>query len=225
MDISNVIAAAVQNANNPPTYAAEKLPGCLECGKSLTAEEFIAHVETGETAEFMCDACADLATAPAPDPAAVALAAEIARLKAENAKLVAKKTGKPATPQTAQTAANTAVTPPPANTAGFSPADAKILEVIAKFKSPARSDGKVPGTFAVKVHGYLHACGVPEERVRVLIEDATKRNVISRMSIPVKGGAKRMMLYFDARERTSYDRQTLAVPASEKASVAAAFGL
>jgi hypothetical protein len=136
----------------------------------------------------------------------------LAQLKAENAKLKGNGSSKIA-------AAPIAAPPASATTAK---ADAKLLEIVHKFVSPSDKvkAGVVPGTFAVKVHGYFHACGVPEDRVREIIDSACKRNVISRMTIPTKNG--RMMMYFDAAERPNVDR--VSVPAAEKAALTEAFG-
>ncbi len=144
-----------------------------------------------------------------------ALAAEIERLKAENAAIVAGKTA-PKTADPAKTPAPSLPAP-----ADYSTADRKLLEVIAKFRSPARADGKVAGTFAVKVHSYFHACGIDELKTREIVQAAEKRGVISKMSIPTKTG-NRMMLYFDARERKAAEFGTK-VSSEEKSSMAAAF--
>lgn len=145
-----------------------------------------------------------------------AIELELAKLKAENEVLKAKAATKPAASTPAPQTKPAPIAPPTAN------ADAKLLEILAKFKAAPRADGKVSGTLAVKVHGFLHACGVPEPKVREIIESAVQRKVISRMSIPTKKGT-RMMLYFDARERPNYDT-TLVAP-EVKSSVAAAFGM
>ena len=134
------------------------------------------------------------------------MVAEYNRLKTENDKLKA--------------AAPVVVAPAPVKPN----ADAMLLSIIAKFKSPARDDGKVAGTFAVKVHSYFHAAGIPETRVREIIESACKRNVISRMTVPVKTGG-RMMLYFDAKERPNNVDTRQVVSDAEKTAMAAAFGL
>ncbi len=144
-----------------------------------------------------------------------ALAAEIARLRAENAAIAAGKTA-PKTADPAKTPAPSLAPP-----ADYSTADRKLLEVIAKFRSPARADGKVAGTFAVKVHSYFHACGIDELKTREIVQAAEKRGVISKMSIPTKTG-NRMMLYFDARERKAAEFGTK-VSSEEKSSMAAAF--
>jgi hypothetical protein len=151
---------------------------------------------------------------------------EIARLKAENACLTAAKL---ATQKQPQPVANTPVAPkthiaaPPAS-ATTPAADAKLLDIIAKFKSAPRADGKPSGALAVKVHSYLHQCGVVETRVREIVESAVSRNVLSRMTIPTSKGT-RMMMYFDARERPNGQAWGSKIDPSEAASVASAFGL
>jgi hypothetical protein len=57
--------------------------------------------------------------------------------------------------------------------------DAKLLEIIKKFQP------QVPGALAVDVHEYFHACGLPEDRVRQIIESAVSRNIITRVTIDV----------------------------------------
>lgn len=112
---------------------------------------------------------------------------------------------KPAAPATPQQTAPVSTTPA-AEVKPRADYDALLLKTIAKFKGSPRTDGKPSGALAVKVHAYLHACGWPEldeankTGLRSYVESATKRNVISRMSVPTKNGS-RMMLYFDAKER------------------------
>ena len=125
------------------------------------------------------------------------LAAQLAAAKAENDRLKAAKnqaTTKLATPTVSTTSA------PPANQ---SAADTKLLAIVEQFKSPARTDGKPAGSLAVKIHAYFHACGIPESRVREILESAVSRKVVSRMTIPTKKGT-RMMIYFDYRVKPSF---------------------
>lgn len=230
IDISNVISSAVNSNPNP----AAQTPNCGVCHTALTAEEHANHLEAGETSEFLCDKCAEGTgpEAPKPDPVAAALQAELARLQAENAKLQAAKSGKPAPPN----APNPPATPSPVTgtLAGTYPESANsvdriLLDMIHKFKTTDAKfiaklkPGQVPGTFAVKVHGYLKSAGVGDQQVRDAVESAAKRGIISRMSIPTARG-QRMMLYFDARERKPFEFSSNGPSATEKASIMAAFG-
>jgi hypothetical protein len=138
---------------------------------------------------------------------------ELARLKAEREQILSSQ----AAPKPAATPAPSLAVPQ-----DYSAADRKLLEILAQFRSPARADGKVSGTFAVKVHSYFHSCGISEEKTREIVAAARKRNVISTMTVPTKNG-NRMMLYFDARERPNFGTGEV-VPASEKAAMAALFG-
>ena len=108
---------------------------------------------------------------------------------------------------------NKAATTTTANTYKATPAaDAKLLEVIKQYKSdPSKiKPGVIPGTYAVKVHSWFHARGIPETRVREVIAGAVKRNVISKLKIDTQRGG--MMLYFDARERPNYARAVRIAP-------------
>jgi hypothetical protein len=181
IDLTNAIADAVKN----PAI-------CKYCDTVLTAEELKNHLEVGvPIEEYMCDKCAE---STAPETAAPVvdktrdLEAELAKLKAENVALKATapkpapaKPEKPAAQPAAQTAK-----PAPHNSTAL---DKLLLSLIAKFKTTKPEfvkPGRPVGTFAVKVHGYLHACKVPETAIRTAIADAVKRNVISQMSIPTK---------------------------------------
>lgn len=165
------------------------------------------------------------------------LEAELARLRTENAALKGKpkagvQPGKSETPKPAPVQTNglpAADVNKPCGGLGYPEAantqDRIILDLIHQFKSKDREDGKTPGTFAVKIHGYLHLAGVPEVTVRSAVESASKRGLITRMSIPTKHG-NRMMLLFDAREKKPYEINDKNLPSAEvKTAIAAAFGL
>jgi hypothetical protein len=80
----------------------------------------------------------------------------------------------------------------------LTPADAKLLEIIRQFKPPTSADGTTPGTPAAKVHDYLHACGVPEDRVSQAIDSAVNRKIITRVTGP---GTANGVLYFEGGPR------------------------
>ena len=153
------------------------------------------------------------------------LEAEIARLKAEQESLTkpAAAAPKPAAKKPV-TACNGLGYP-----AGATAADKAILDLIHQFKATDPKylkPGRPTGTFAVKVHGFLHAAGIPEDTIRAAVAAAEDRKMISKLAIPVKNGSKNMMLLFDARERPAVkfaDREQ--VSAEVKARFAAAFGM
>jgi hypothetical protein len=101
----------------------------------------------------------------------------------------------------AQATAATAQEPKPkkkkAASAASSDQDATILNILEETKGPQRPDGRPSGSLAVKVHSYLHACGIPKDQTRNIIDSAIQRGVIERMVVRTKGG-KYMALYFPA---------------------------
>lgn len=234
-NVAAAVAAGLAKAKNNGVIAGQVLTAqsyCQYCRKPLTDAELAAHLEAGVTDELMCDACAE-STDPTPTPVMTpqmqAMAAEIAKLKAENSKLANPKPAS-ATPATKTPTPKT----PELNLAKFmetlgnlsadAKRDAVLLKCIEHFRSTRPEDvakyGNKIGTFAVKVHGFLHQWGITEEQVRAMVNSAKERKVVSTMSIPAKGA--RMMLYFDAKLRPSNDYQP--IDASLKQGVVAGLG-
>ena len=134
--------------------------------------------------------------------------------------------GQPATTPKTAAAVKTAPTPMGPVPTTLTANDLKLLAIIESFKGKPRADGKPSGSLAVKVHGYLHSCGVPEPAVRALIDDAAKRLVISKMAVPIGKGPRaggKFMLYFDYKARPVAAR--VQVADSEALAVRTAFGL
>src|ERR1022692_3032221 len=152
----------------------------------------------GDNAEL----AAELARLKAENEKLRALAAELARLRAENEKLRA-------TQGRSATAAAPRPTPIAAASAlvgsyptGANPKDRVLLDCIHKLKvtdPKCASTNLCLGTLAVDVHKYIHAAGIPEQAVVDAVESAAKRCIIIRRSVQVTGGTS-MMLYFDSRE-------------------------
>lgn len=249
MNLTQSIAAAVL-ANPAAVTAMDPKPVlCGYCDKPLGAEDLAHLAEMG--GDVMCSSCAEMAQDTVVDKAEVveatpdlaAMQAELEKLRAEHAALTANRATNPGISGTSsqnrstilenkalssnasQSALRTsaAALPDPST---FTKADIMLLKLIDKFKtSPDKiKAGVVPGTYAVKVHSYLHAAGIPEATIREAIDSAFKRNVISKLAIPTRTG-KNMMLYFDARLRPNTTIERDAISAAEKAAAKDAFGL
>lgn len=91
MNLADKLANSLATVNGAPA-----IPNCSYCHTQLTAEEFAALMETGDLSDIMCDKCDKCANSTeVVDP----IQAEIAALKAENARLSGAKTAQPETPK------------------------------------------------------------------------------------------------------------------------------
>ena len=134
------------------------------------------------------------------------MAAEYARLLAENAALKAAKTAESPAQEYARllaennalkstvtapvTAKKTRIVEVPADAKPFvasTPLDELLLAAIAACKSP---DPKYTGTLGVKMYPYLRACGLPTFRIDQAIDSAISRGIINRTC------KSHVMLYF-----------------------------
>ena len=134
------------------------------------------------------------------------MAAEYARLLAENAALKAAKTAESPAQEYARllaennalkstvtapvTAKKTRIVEVPADAKPFvasNPLDELLLAAIAACKSP---DPKYTGTLGVKIYPYLRACGLPTFRIDQAIDSAISRGIINRTC------KSHVMLYF-----------------------------
>lgn len=195
-------------------FAATVLPvaaprKCDYCSKDLTAEEYAAHLEAGETHEFMCNSCAE-GTSP----------------NANEAPQVTQPQVQAPQPQAPVTDAAKAL---------MAKRDAKVDAIVRKMKPPTDdkyvaeryTKGLAVGTMAVKVHGYFkdlyraaHPTAKPEvveAEVNSLIQGALDRGAIwssvGGMNANTKRGLK--WYYSSAEYPKPVSKAVLAIAAAK----------